>query len=88
VKKVILTLCTLSCTKVFTLWPGISPKKTEMLEPNFKSSGGKSTKTGGSDPTFWASSRPKVFRGRSRPAAPRSVPVVSHRCGRNLKTNS
>jgi hypothetical protein len=76
VKKVILTLCNLSCTKVFTLWQGMSRKKTQIPEPKFKSSGGKTTKTGGSDPTFWAFSRPKCLRGRSRPAAPSSVPVV------------
>jgi len=35
--------------------------------PAAKSAGGKRTKTGGSDPTFSAPSRPKSFRGRSRP---------------------
>jgi hypothetical protein len=35
--------------------------------PAAKSAGGKRTKTGGSDPTFSAPSRPKSFQGRSRP---------------------
>ena len=39
-------------------------------------SGGKTTKTGGSDPTFSASSRPKSSWGRSRPEAPCPVPAV------------
>jgi hypothetical protein len=67
VKKVILTLCNRSCTKVFTVWPRISRKGTRILEPKFKSSSGKTTKTGGSDPTFWASSRPKSFSGSLPP---------------------
>jgi hypothetical protein len=67
VKTVILTLCNSSCTKVFTLWQRISRKEMEMLEPEFKSSDGKTTKTGGSDPTFLAFSRPKSFSGSLPP---------------------
>jgi hypothetical protein len=70
VKKVILTLCNLSCTKVFTLWQGMSRKKMQIPEPKFKSSGGKTTKTGGSDPTFLAFSRPKSLSGSLPPSAP------------------
>jgi hypothetical protein len=76
VKKVNLTPCNLFCTQVFTVWQRISWKEMEMTEANFKSSDGKTTKTGGSDPTFWASNRPKSSWGRSRPTAPGSVPVV------------
>jgi hypothetical protein len=67
VKKVILTLCNRSCTKVFTLWPRISRKETQIPEPKFASSSGNTTKTGGSDPTFWASSRPKSLLGSLPP---------------------
>jgi hypothetical protein len=63
VKNVSLTFCKLSCTQSVTLWQRISRKKNEMPEPKPKSSGGKTTKTGGSDPTFWAFSRPKKFFG-------------------------
>ena len=62
-KKVILTLCNRSCTKVFTLWPRISRKETQIPEPKFESSGGKSTKTGGSDPTFLGFQPPKKSFG-------------------------
>ena len=41
--------------------------------PAAKSTGGKRTKTGGSDPTFSAPSRPKSFRGRSRPSILRQL---------------
>ena len=65
-----------SCTRVFTLWPGIPMKDKAMAEGKLKSSGGKTTKTGGSDPTFSAFSRPKSAWGRSRPEAPYPVPAV------------
>ena len=69
-KKVNLTLCKSSCTKVFTLWPRIALKHKAMAEPKRKSNGRKTTKTGGSDPTFSAFSRPKRSWGRSRPETP------------------
>ena len=75
-KKVNTTLCKSSCTKVFTLWPRMLQSADKMFETKRKSSGGKTTKTGGSDPTFSAFSRPKSSWGRSRPEAPGSVPVV------------
>jgi hypothetical protein len=70
VKKVNLTLCNSSCTKVFTLWPRMHLQDKAMPEAKLKSSGRKTTKTGGSDPTFSAFRRPKSSWGRSRPGAP------------------
>ena len=67
VKLVILTLCMLSCTEVFTLWPRILWQEKPIPEPKTKSSGGRTTRTGGSDPTFWASIRPKGFLGSLPP---------------------
>ena len=75
-KNVNMTLCKSPCTKVFTLWPGMSWKQTEMSDTKLKSSGGKATKSGGSDPTFSAFGRPKSFWGRSRLRPPWPVPVV------------
>ena len=54
-----MTPCKSSCTKVFTMWPGMPMKDKAIAEAKPKSSGGKTTKTGGSDPTFSAFSRPK-----------------------------
>jgi hypothetical protein len=71
-----MTPCKSSCTKVFTSWPSMPVKKKAIAEAKPKSSGGKTTKTGGSDPTFSAFSRPKSAWGRSRPEAPCPVPVV------------
>jgi hypothetical protein len=76
VKKVNLTLCNSSCTKVFTLWPRMHLQDKAMPEAKLKSSGRKTTKTGGSDPTFSAFRRPKSAWGRSRPEAACPVPVV------------
>jgi hypothetical protein len=67
VKNVNLTLCNRSCTKVFTLWPRMHLQDQAMPAAKLKSSGRKTTKTGGSDPTFSAFSRPKSSWGRSRP---------------------
>ena len=75
-KKVNMTLCKSVCTKVFTVWPSMSWKHAEIPETKLKTSGGKTTKSGGSDPTFPASGRPKSFWGRSRLRAPWPVPVV------------
>jgi hypothetical protein len=58
----------LACTEVFTLWQRIFPQQKEMPEAKPESSGGKTTRTGGSDPTFWASIRPKVLLGSLPPA--------------------
>jgi hypothetical protein len=76
VKKVNMTPCKSSCTKVFTLWPRMPMKHKAIAEAKPKSSGGTTTKTGGSDPTFSACSRPKSAWGRSRPEAPYPVPGV------------
>jgi hypothetical protein len=71
-----MTLFTSFFTQVFTLWPRIFLTHGAMRETKPKSSIGKTTKTGGSDPTFSAFSRPKSAWGRSRPEAPYPVPVV------------
>jgi len=48
---------------------------------------GKKTETGGSDPTFLASSRPKSSWGRSRPAAQKPVPPFFHGDNHSHKQN-
>jgi len=68
VKKVILTPCKLACTEVFTLWQRIFRLERQIPEGKTKSSGGKTTKTGGSDPTFRAFSRPKSVSGSLPPS--------------------
>ena len=75
-KNVNTTLCKSCCTKVFTLWLRMSRAAEEIFESKCNSSGEKTTKTGGSDPTFSAFSRPKSSWGRSRPEAPCPVPIV------------
>ena len=64
-KQVILTLCNRSCTKVFTLWHRIFWKETPIPEPKFESSGGKTTKTGGT--SFGAGSFPPLRKKVSKP---------------------
>jgi hypothetical protein len=71
-----MTLFTSFFTPVFTVWPRMLLKHNAMCQTKTKSSSGKSTKTGGSAPTFSAFSRPKSAWGRSRPEAPYPVPVV------------
>src|SRR5712664_242272 len=75
VKNVRNSFCTLVCTSFFTLVRSIWLREKQVEISDSESAGKKITKTGGSDPTFSASSRPKSFRGRSRPfyANPRSV---------------
>jgi hypothetical protein len=70
VKNVRISLFNLVFTQVFTLSPPKVLTGRNMLRRNFKSSGRKTTKTGGSDPTFSAFSRPKSAWGRSRPIGP------------------
>jgi hypothetical protein len=50
VKTVNLTPCKSSCTKVFTVWSRMLPEHKALCEAEPKSGGGKTTKTGGSDP--------------------------------------
>ena len=56
--------------------PHVPRNTRRCAEAKPKSGGGKTTKTGGSDPTFSAFSRPKSAWGRSRPEAPYPVPAV------------
>ena len=67
VKNVRISLFNLVFTKVFTLSPSKVLREKNIRSRNFKSSGGKTTKTGGSDPTFSAFSRPKSFVGSLPP---------------------
>jgi hypothetical protein len=67
VKNVRIPLFTVVCTKVFTLSPPKILKDRNFRNRNFKSSGGQTTETGGSDPTFSAFSRPKKFSGSLPP---------------------
>jgi hypothetical protein len=76
VKKVKTMLCTFVFSRFCTLWETYSSEgKGDKRKHQEKSSLGKNTKSGGSDPTFSASRRPKNFCGRSRPRAPLTVPV-------------
>ena len=61
VKIVLFTHCTFSCTEVFTLGLHITRKIHGIAARILESSLGKTTRTGGSDPTLWASIRPKSF---------------------------
>lgn len=74
VKHVRNSFCNLACTKVFTLSPLNLLRKRNIGRRNFESSGGQTTKTGGSDPTFSAFSRPKGSWGRSHPFLRHSKP--------------
>lgn len=84
VKNVRNSLCNLSCTKVFTPVGSKLLKETHIEIRISESSGGRTTKTGGSDPTFWALNRPKgshgslppVFRARKEPKHPETQRVA------------
>jgi hypothetical protein len=67
VKNVRTPLCNLVCTQVFTFSMPKLLGERNIRSWNFKSSGRKTTKTGGSDPTFSAFSRPKSFVGSLPP---------------------
>ena|ERR1700737_1448889 len=67
VKNVRNSFCTPVFSKSFTLVRCNCLKETPMENLASKRPGGKNTKTGGSDPTFSAFSRPKSSWGRSRP---------------------
>jgi hypothetical protein len=67
VKNIRNSVCILDCSKSFTLVRRIYLKVKPVANSTSESTGGKNTKTGGSDPTFSASGRPKIFWGRSRP---------------------
>jgi hypothetical protein len=70
VKNVRISLCNLACTKVFTLSPSKALREKNIRSGNFKSSGGKTTKTGGRTPLFRLSAAQKVSWSRSRPVVP------------------
>jgi hypothetical protein len=67
VKNVRISLCNLACTKVFTLSPFKVLRERNLQSRNLKSSGRKTTKTGGRTPLFRLSAAQKVSWGRSRP---------------------
>ena len=67
VKNVRISLFNLVFTQVFTLFPLKVLNEKNIRNRNLESSGGKTTKTGGSDPTFSAFSRPKSFVGSLPP---------------------
>jgi hypothetical protein len=67
VKHVGISLFNLVFTQVFTLSPPKVLRERNIHSRNLKSSGRKTTKTGGSDPTFSAFSRPKSFVGSLPP---------------------
>jgi hypothetical protein len=67
VKNVRISPFTSFFTEVFTLSPPKILRQRNIQSRNFKSDGRKTTKTGGSDPTFSAFSRPKSSWGCSRP---------------------
>jgi len=67
VKNVRNSFCILVCARTFTLARSIWREDKQIENSTSKSIGGKTLKTGGSDPTFSAFSRPKSSLGRSRP---------------------
>ena len=67
VKNVRNSLCILDCSASFTLVRRNYLNEKAIETSTSKMPGGKNFKTGGSAPTFLAFSRPKSFRGRSRP---------------------
>jgi hypothetical protein len=67
VKNVRDSFCILDCSRSFTPVRHIYLKVQPIANSISKSTGERTTKTGGSDPTFSASGRPKSFWGRSHP---------------------
>jgi|SRR5579859_2533771 len=67
VKNIGSSICILDCSRSFTLVRRIYLKVKQVANSTSESTSEKNTKTGGSDPTFSASGRPKSFWGRSRP---------------------
>jgi hypothetical protein len=67
VKNVRFSLCNLVCTKVFTLSPPMVLRERNIQSRSFKSSGRKTTKTGGSDPPFSAFRQPQSVVGSLPP---------------------
>lgn len=68
VKKVEMTLCTFSLATFFTLWRSeVLVRQRNGKHGEEKRCCGQNIKSGGSDPTFSAFSRPKSSWGRSRP---------------------
>jgi hypothetical protein len=79
------------CTAVFTDFctpSGEDALRNQELEPKpwSKISRGKITKSGGSDPTFRAFSRPKSFWSRSRPFAHSIALVIFPRLGTDFES--
>ena len=66
-KNALFTRCTVNHCEVFTHFLRNSLRLATFQGPGSENSGATTTKTGGSDPTFSAFSRPKSFWGRSRP---------------------
>ncbi len=78
-------------TSVFTSFCtpfGKDALRNQELEPKprSKTSRGKITKSGGSDPTFRAFSRPKSFWSRSRPSAHSIARVIFPRPGTDFES--
>ncbi len=67
VKNVTNSFCIHDFSRFFTLVRSNCQKEKSIDNSTSKSTGGKTSRMGGSDPTFSASSRPKSFWGRSRP---------------------
>jgi hypothetical protein len=73
VKNARISLFNVICTKVFTSFcPSKALRERNIRIGKFKTSGVQTAKTGGSDLTFSAFSRPKCSRGRSLPLVPTS----------------
>lgn len=80
VKNARISLFNVICTKVFTFSPSKVLTERNIRSRNVKSSGVQTTKTGGSDPTFSAFSRPKSFSGSLPPvnSDEQSAPTKIH----------
>ena len=88
VKKVEMTLCTFTLATFFTLWRSeVLVRQRNGKHREEKRCCGQNTKSGGSDPTFSAFSRPKSSWGRSRPPRAARGSVLST-CSRGAKSLS
>jgi len=67
VRNARISLFNVICTKVFTFYPSKALRERNIRIGKFKTSGAQTGKTGGSDPTFSAFSRPKSFMGSLPP---------------------
>ena len=88
-KNAEITFRTSDFTNFCTSFTGDALRNQELERtPRNKTSRGKITESGGSDPTFRAFSRPKSFWGRSRPSTHSIALVIFPRLGTDFESRS